>query len=271
MKAIRGRNRCLAGLAAALALAALAASTGSAAAPTGQRPEPAVRQVSMPGTQLLDIRSKVTGQEYVLHVALPRGYDDPARRFPVIYVTDGQWDFTLVHAIYGQQYYDGFIPGAIIVGITWGGENPNYDTRRAFDLTPTPAGQPARYGNAANFLAFLKTEAIPFIESRYRTLKDERTLTGSSFAGLFTLYALFHETDLFNRYVLTSPSWHWDNGVLRTYGEKFSKTRLTRPVRVYMGVGEYEDVAGFERFAAGKQVTLAALATCASCSRAAGR
>ena len=206
--------------------------------------------VELPGTERLALHSEITGQDYALSVSLPRGYESGSERFPVIYVVDGQWDFTLVHAIYGQQYYDGFLPGAIIVGITWGGEKPDYDRRRAFDLTPTSAGQAERYGNAPKFLEFIEKEAIPFIEARYRTTKDERTLTGSSLGGLFTLYALFNRPGLFNRYVLTSPSWHWDNRVLFTHGDRFAKSPLPRPVRVFMGVGEYEDVAGFEKVAA---------------------
>jgi predicted alpha/beta superfamily hydrolase len=206
-------------------------------------------QVEIAGTQLLKINSSITKQDYELYVHLPRNYRDSSKSFPVIYSVDGQWDFTLITAIYGQQYYDGFMPGAIIVGITWGGENPDYDKRRAFDLTLTDAGQPDRFGNAAKFLAFIKQEAIPFIESKFRTKKDERTLTGSSFGGLFALYALFHESDIFNRYVLTSPTWMWDNSILFTYAKNFSEKKLTNPIKVFMAVGEYEDVAGFNKFA----------------------
>jgi predicted alpha/beta superfamily hydrolase len=250
MAATRGHAGWLLGPAvAAFALVVLLSCPGSGTALADQK-EPTPPQVKIAGTQLLEVNSSITGQGYALYVSLPRGYDDPGRTFPVIYVLDGQWDFTLVHAIYGQQYYDGFMPAALIVGVTWGGENPDYDRRRAFDLTPTDTGQPARFGNAQKFLAFIKNEAIPLVESRYRTKKNDRTLTGSSFAGLFTLYALFHEPDLFNRYALTSPAWGWDSGVLRTYAEKFSKTRLSRPVKVFMAVGEYEDVPGFERLAA---------------------
>jgi predicted alpha/beta superfamily hydrolase len=206
--------------------------------------------VTLPGTQVLNIHSSVTGQDYTLQVALPRGYEDPSSSFPVIYALDGQWDFTLVHNIYGQQYYDGFLPAAIVVGITWGGEKPDYDARRAFDLTPTAIGQAGRYGNAAGFLSFIQKEAIPFVESHFRTKKSERTLTGSSFGGLFTLYALFHQPGLFEHYVLTSPAWTWDQNVLLTDGQVFAKGKLTRPVKLFMGIGEYEDVAAFEKLAA---------------------
>ena len=207
-------------------------------------------QVEIAGSQLLKINSSITGQEYILHINLPQHYDDTSRTFPVIYVVDSQWDFSLVTAIYGDQYYDGFMPAAIIAGITWGGENPNYDKRRAFDLTPTNSGQPSQFGNAEKFLSFIKKEAIPFVESKYRAKKNERILVGHSFGGLFTLYALFTESELFNKYVAGSPAWMWDNASLYKYTEKFSKIKLSHPIRLYTMMGEYEDVPGFEKLAA---------------------
>jgi predicted alpha/beta superfamily hydrolase len=207
-------------------------------------------QFEITGSQLLKINSAITGQDYVLYVSLPQRYNDTSKTFPVVYVLDGQWDFPLVQAIYGDQYYDGFMPGAIIVAITWGGENPNYDKRRAFDLTPTDNGQPAQFGNANKFLSFIKNEIIPFIDSKYRTNKNNRTLAGHSFGGLFTLYALFTETELFNQYIPGSPAWSWEKASLLKYVEKFSKINLSHPVKVYAFMGEYEDVIGFEKLAA---------------------
>ena len=207
-------------------------------------------QFEIAGSQALKINSSITGQEYVLHVNLPQHYSDTSKTFPVVYLLDSQWDFPLVTAIYGDQYYDGFMPSTIIVGITWGGENPNYDKRRAFDLTPTDNGQPTQFGNAEKYLSFIKREAIPFIDSKYRTNKNDRTLAGHSFGGLFTLYALFTEPDLFNRYIAGSPAWAWDKSSLYKYMEKFSKINLSHPIKVYAFMGEYEDVPGFEKLAA---------------------
>jgi len=59
------------------------------------------------------------------------------KKYPVVYLMDSQWDFPDVKAIYGQQYFDGFIPELIVVGVTWGGTNPNPDSLRARDYTPT--------------------------------------------------------------------------------------------------------------------------------------
>jgi hypothetical protein len=205
-------------------------------------------KVEIPGTQLLKITSAIVGQEYDLFVHLPRFYHDTTKAFPVLYLLDAQWDFPLVTAIFGEQYYDGFIPGTIIVGITWGGENPNYDALRLRDLSPTKIQQVSQSGHAEKFLGFIKKELIPFIESRYRTTKNDRTLMGSSLGGLFTLYTLFHETELFNRYVLTSPALGWDNEVIYSHEKNFAEKKSQLPVRIFMAVGDLEDVSGFQKF-----------------------
>jgi predicted alpha/beta superfamily hydrolase len=60
-------------------------------------------------------------------------------------------------------------------------------------------------GGAVNFLRSLRTEIIPFVEANYR-LSPDRGLAGYSYGGLFTLYALFHAPELFQRYFAGSPT-----------------------------------------------------------------
>jgi len=196
--------------------------------------------VEILGTQCLTIRSNILGMDYVLDVNLPRNYQDSTRTFPVLFLIDSQWDFPLVNAVYGEQYYDGFVPEIVIVGIRPGGSHPNYDSLRARDLTPTTIQQMPNSGGAAKFLAFIKQEVIPQVESKYRVKKDDRALMGSSLGGLFTLYAMFHETSLFNRYILTSPSISWDNGILFTYEKEYASKHSSLPVRLFMARAELE-------------------------------
>jgi predicted alpha/beta superfamily hydrolase len=207
------------------------------------------RQVEIQGTQLLKITSSVVGEDFFLLVQLPRFYEDTTRTFPVIYLLDGQWDFPLVNGLTGGQYYDGFIPEVIVVGIAWTGEHPNYDSLRQKDLTPTKIKQLPHSGNAPKFLSFIKTEVMPLIESKYRASKTDRTLIGSSLGGLFTLYTLFHETNLFNRYILTSPALNWDNGAIYAAESTYAASNSQLPVNVFMAIGGYEGVPEFQKFA----------------------
>jgi len=205
--------------------------------------------VEMPGTQLLTVHSSVVGRDYDLYVGFPRNYGDTTRKFPVVYILDAQWDFQLVNAVNGGQYYDGFLPEVILVGITWGGEHANYDSLRGLDLTPTQVKQMPSSGNAPRFLEAIKTELIPYIDAKYRTDRSDRTLMGSSLGGLFTLYTMFKETGLFTRYLLTSPSVSWDNNVLYTYEEAYHAQHARLPVTLFMGMSSLEGIETvFNRF-----------------------
>jgi len=207
--------------------------------------------VAIAGTQLLKLTSKlIPDQEYALQVHLPRRYSDSTRTFPVVYVLDGQWDFALVQALYGQQYYDGFVPDLIIVGITWGGTDPDVEWLRARDFTPSPSDALAQAGGADRFLEVLNWEIIPFVESTYRTSPADRTLMGSSFGGLFVLHAMFRDTQHFGRYIATSPALAWNGREILREEQSYADSSRRLPARLFMALGEYEDVEGFERFVA---------------------
>ena len=205
-------------------------------------------QVEIAGTQWLHLFSANTNKEYDLYINLPRGYGDSTKTFPVLFLLDAQWDFPLVQAIYGEQYYDGFIPEMVIVGITWGGKNPDYDKLRAHDLTPADVSRDGSFGNAPKFLSFLVKELIPYIEGKFRVKPNDRTLMGSSLGGLFTLYAMFQEPGIFNRYVLTSPALQFDNRMIYSLHKSYAEQHKDLDAKLFMGIGEYEMVMEFQNF-----------------------
>jgi predicted alpha/beta superfamily hydrolase len=208
-------------------------------------------RVDIPGSEVRKITSSiVTGQEYELHILLPGGHKNSTKKFPVVYLMDSQWDFPLVKSLYGQHYFDGFIPEIIIVGVTWGGVNPNPDSLRARDYTPTKEGRLPQSGGADKFLSFMKDELFPFIETNYKADSKNRTLMGCSLGGLITLYALFTHTDMFNGYVAASPAFGWDREVIYQYEKTFFEKKLNNPARLYMTMGDVEKgEPGFEKLA----------------------
>lgn len=192
-------------------------------------------RVGIPGSEIRKIASSiVSGQEYELHILLPGGYKNSNKKYPVVYVMDSQWDFPLVKSIYGQQYYDGFIPELIIVGVTWGGVNPNADSLRVRDYTPTNDGRQKQGGSADNFLSFMRNELFPFIESNYKADNKNRSIMGCSLGGLITMYALFTQPDMFSGYAAASPAIGWDNQVIYQYEKKYFESKQTAPARLYM-------------------------------------
>ncbi len=206
-------------------------------------------EVTIPGSQLRKITSSiVNGQEYVLHISLPASYDKGNKKYPVVYLMDSQWDFQLLTALYGEQYYDRFIPEMIIVGITWGGNHPNYDSLRARDYTPTNQKGLAQSGGAKKFLSFIKNEAFPFIENNYRVDANDKTLAGCSLGGLFALYTLFTQPEMFNRYIAASPAYSWDSNVLYQYEETYHNNAVKPSAKLFICVGAVEpSVSGFQK------------------------
>lgn len=208
-------------------------------------------EVTIPGSQTKTFTSSiVNGQEYVLQISLPASYDKSNKKYPVIYLMDSQWDFPLLTALYGQQYYDGFIPEVIIVGITWGGEHPNPDSLRARDYTPTNDKRLPQSGGADKFLSVIKNEVSPLVQKNYRVDENDKTLVGCSLGGLFTMYSLFMHPEMFNRYIAASPAFTWDNNVLCKYEEQYQANKSNPPAKLFMCVGGVEtSVPGYEKLA----------------------
>jgi predicted alpha/beta superfamily hydrolase len=202
-------------------------------------------RVSMPGTEVRQLNSSATGRNYDIYVRLPDQYaQDTGKKYPVLYVLDGQWDFKLLDSIYGGLLYDKFVPEMIIVGITYSGDSPDYGALRAMDYTPVHDPFVAGSGDAPKFFAFLKEELIPFIESNYRVDSSRRVLMGSSYGGTFTLYALFSEPDLFSGYVASSPVVVYGNGFAFKQEAEYAKDHQDLPVRLFLSVGGIEELAG---------------------------
>lgn len=206
-------------------------------------------EVRIPGSETRKFTSSiVNGQKYVLQISLPASYHKTNQKYPVVFLMDSQWDFPLVAALYGQQYYDGFVPEMIIVGITWGGHHPNPDSLRARDYTPTKEQRSPQSGGADKFLSVIKNEVFPLIEKDYRVDSNDKTLIGCSLGGLFTMYTLFTHPKMFNRYVAASPAFMWDNKILYKYEEQYHANKTNPPAKLFMCVGGVEtSVPDFEK------------------------
>ncbi len=194
--------------------------------------------VTIPGSHVRTLKSADTGRTYDLYFQLPDLKSGV--KYPVLFVLDGQWDFKLLDSVYGGLHYDGFVPEMIIVGITYSGENPNYDRLRAMDYTPTAVKNVPGSGDASKFLAFFRKDLIPFVEKNYQADPAKRILMGSSYGGLFTLYALFTQPDLFYGYVAAAPAVSYDDNFSFKQEKKFFESNKNLPVRLSISVGGVE-------------------------------
>lgn len=192
---------------------------------------------------VIPIHSDALGRDYEIYVKTPPGYDKPenaGRRYPVLYLTDGPYTFQVASGLsrvpFSQERFHEFI----IVGFSWEeGESPAISRRR--DLTPWRDPQiNGVTGGGEAYLGFLKQEAMPLIESRYRIDPASRTLGGQSYGGLFGLWTAFKEPDLFANYILTSPSiWFDDRQILKDEAA-YSANHGDLHARIYLATGSRE-------------------------------
>lgn len=223
----------------ALAVVVLLVAISEAAA------QPAYPPHAIPGSQIRVLPPNEAGRHYQLHVGLPASYDkEPNRRYPVVYVTDGYWDFAKLTTIHGSLVYDRVVPEYITVGIGYAGENPSYDVLRRWELTPMPFGDDGSgSGHAADFLRTIETVVIPFVEREYRADPSYRVLGGASLGGLFTLYAMYTNPSLFAAYIAVTPAVAVGNDWLLGYEDAFAKSGRPLQARLHVSGGGNESPA----------------------------
>jgi predicted alpha/beta superfamily hydrolase len=246
-------------LAAAVALAPAFAPAACRSRTAGHGPPSDEQREIVDHTEVHVLPPAPGGRQYRISVAVPDSYGThPERRYPVVYITDGYWDFKLLKSIIGGLVYDKAIPESILVGIGYPGEAPDYDRLRRWDLTPVPdtragATERGETGHAAAFLETIEHQMIPFVEGRYRVDPSQRVLGGSSLGGLFVLYALFAKPALFSAYIAPSPAVSYADGWLFSHEEAFARSRKPLAARLYMTAAEKEDpayVASIEKLGA---------------------
>ncbi|MBK8497814.1 MAG: alpha/beta hydrolase [Flavobacteriales bacterium] len=158
-------------------------------------------------------RSAVLHQDRTLNVYLPDGYSpDSATTYPVIYVLDGSANEDFPHIAGLAQYmnmYD-LLPKSIVVGIANMDRKHDFThpTRNDSDKVWVPNS-----GGSENFIKFIGDELQPFVEKTYKT-NGTRTIIGQSLGGLLATEILLMRQELFDHYILVSPSLWWDNGML---------------------------------------------------------
>lgn len=210
---------------------------------------------SIPNTQLRALPKTADGRSYQLHVHLPASFaKEPKRRYPVLYVTDGYWDFATVVASYNNMVYDQVLPEFIIVGLGYAGDNLDYGELRGWELSPVSMPRQAgSTGHADKFLAAIERDIIPFMEREYRADPAHRVLAGSSLGGLFALYAMYSKPALFEGYIAASPAVVVGGDWIIGQAKAYAATGKPIKARLYVTGAEYEwpgFLAGIKRYQA---------------------
>lgn len=188
--------------------------------------------------------SKILGNERQITIYLPAGYDDkPDRRYPVLYMQDGQNIFDADRAYIPGQHWrvleaadqaigERTASPMIIVAVDHAGVG------RADEYTPVRDQKHNNGGRADEYLRMLTEELKPEIDARFRTLPDRANtaIAGSSLGGLLTLHAAFTRAEVFGRAAAMSPSVWWGNRAVLQTVDAFNGP----PPRLWVDIGGRE-------------------------------
>jgi predicted alpha/beta superfamily hydrolase len=180
-------------------------------------------------------------RKFVLY--LPPDYHRAKRRYPVLYLHDGQNLFDSATAFQGNAWELGAlvdelirharIAPLIIVGIYNSGE------KRLAEYTHV-RDRAGRGGRAKDYGHFLLEDLKPFVDKQYRTLPEGANtgLGGSSLGGLVTLYLGVKYPATFGRLIVMSPSVWWAN---RAILKRVHGLRRKSDQKIWLDVGTAED------------------------------
>lgn len=194
-----------------------------------------VNQTAFTIGETIEIKSAILNENRIVNIYLPASYhQDSLRNYPVIYLLDGSKDEDFIH-ISGIVQFCSFswiniIEEAIVVGIG------NVDRKRDFTYPSTLEIDRTEFptsGKSAYFIDFISKELQSLISKKYRTT-NSKTLIGQSLGGLLATEILFNHPQLFDNYIIISPSLWWDNEILLKHHLKQS----LKGKSIYIGVGK---------------------------------
>lgn len=208
-----------------------------------QQVKPEDLLVRIPNSVHRQVATRAGDRYYDVYIHYPAGYDTASRRFPVLYVVDGENDFSPAIEYLGLLVAEFHITEPILVAIGEDGLIGTPKNKRNRDFTPTKVAGRPESGGAGRFLDFIRQDLIPSIDSTLKTDRSDRSLYGYSMGGLFATYVLFEQPGLFKNILIGSPALGYDSGSIFTYEKAYAGVHKNLSVNVFMEVGEFETPA----------------------------
>jgi predicted alpha/beta superfamily hydrolase len=219
-------------------------------------PVPPAPKVStaLPGVSLLAAQLEMPGlgRKREVRMYLPPGYANSGKRYPVLYMHDGQNLFDAATSYAGEWKVDETLDELakagplelIVVGIDNGGEKRMTELN-AWDNPGFGAAEGRQY------MDFIVDVVKPLVDRTYRTLPDRANtaIMGSSMGGLISHYAINQYPQVFSKAGIFSPAY---GQAAPVYGYVAAHP-APKDARLYMLMGEKEGgsmVPDVERMAA---------------------
>ena len=172
-------------------------------------------------------------------VYLPADYAmQPKRRYPVLYLHDGQNVFDAATSFGGEWGIDETLDqlrkagqdatGSIVVAVDNGNEfrSDEYIPWRSVGLK----GQAHQGGQGGAYVDFLARTLKPYVDAHYRTRPDaaHTGIAGSSLGGLISVYAALKYPRVFGEVGAFSPAFWVCNDSLKAYAKAHPVARTAR-------------------------------------------
>lgn len=195
------------------------------------------------------LRSSVNQLEYEIYIRLPKKYSAKTEsKYPIVVLNDSGFSFPLASGItqlMGARDHR----EAILVGISYSlGDKGG--TSRTRDYTPTFAPNETSYhslearqvsGQADKYLQFIEKDVFPFLIKHYRVDMQRKIFVGHSFGGLLGAFTLLSKPQLFDHYIIGSPSLWYDNKVMFELEKQYAREHKAMAANVHMYIGGEED------------------------------
>ncbi|MTE27520.1 alpha/beta hydrolase [Winogradskyella ouciana] len=189
--------------------------------------------------ETVTFHSAVLDENRTLNIYLPQNYvADSTKTYPVIYLLDGALDEDFIHIAgivqFGSFSWINMVPESIVVGIA------NVDRKRDFTYPTTIAQDKKDFptsGKSENFINFIEKDLQPFIQEHYR-IEGTSTIIGQSLGGLLATEILYNKPELFDNYIIVSPSLWWDNQSLL----KLEPKAYHSEKQIYVAVGKEGEI-----------------------------
>ena len=155
-----------------------------------------------------------------IHIFLPKDYENKKRRYPVVYMNDGQTVFFPSSAGLGTWdadkvidclYKNNLIEPVIVVAVYPVDREYEYLSIKEFSGRD---GKLVKSGGLDEYSDYLALKLKPFIDKNYNTISDpsKTLIVGSSFGGVAAFYTGCKHSDKFGMLALLSPSLHFEFG-----------------------------------------------------------
>ncbi len=175
-------------------------------------------------------------------IYLPNDYASSAKMYPVLYMHDGQNLFDNQTSFSGEWGIDEAMSnmeksgysGCIVVGVDNGG------AQRLNEYSPF-VNFAYGGGQGEEYASFLVQTLKPYIDVKYRTLKDRANtmIAGSSMGGLISMYVAIKYPEIFSRVGVFSPAYWFSDSLLQFIKQQ----TISEPIRFFHISGANESAS----------------------------